>query len=138
MAITVNFESPPGVLALSREFSPGDRIRVSGKVTGFLGLPSAWLKVRLDITDNFSPLYVENYTNLMGNYWFDVTLPEVEGLAKVIITTPSETVSVPIGIGVTPPPPPPPPPSGTSSLLLPAALFIGTAVTALLVTRRRR
>lgn len=139
MAITVNFDSPPGVRVLTREFSPGDRIRVSGKVTGFLGIPQAFLKVRLDITDNFSPLYAESYTNYLGNYYFDVTLPDVDGQAKVIITTANEAVSVSIGIGVQAPPPPKPPGTpGTVSLLFPAALFIGAAVTAVLVTRRKR
>lgn len=121
MPITVAFEKPPGTVTYTRQFQPGDQIRVSGKVTGLVGLGEPLLRVRLEITDRFSPMFGESRTNLLGNYWFDVTLPQVVSQAKVVVTawfyTGAEQVSVPIGIGTEPEPIPAPTPGLLESLL---------------------
>lgn len=115
MPITVQFEKPIGTVLTIRQFSPGDKIRVSGKVTGDLGLPNPGVPVTLSITDSFSPIYVESRTNVLGNYWFDITLPNVTSKATVTVSSWYVVggwlqAIVYIGIGVEPAPEPTPTP----------------------------
>lgn len=120
--MTVNLERPPGTLAARRQFDPGDLIRVSGKVTGSFGLPNSFQPVRLDIhpstssgqDDGFSPIFLESRTNIAGNYWFDITLPDVVTKAVLVVTAwfpigGAEQATIPIGIGAEPDPLPAPP-----------------------------
>ncbi len=112
--MTVNLERPPGTLAARRQFDPGDLIRVSGKVTGSFGLPNSFQPVRLDIHDGFSPIFLESRTNIAGNYWFDITLPDTVSKAELVVTAwfpigGAEQAKIPIGIGAEPDPLPAPP-----------------------------
>lgn len=122
MGISVEFQSPPGTILATRQFNPGDSIRIAGKVTTSLGLPNSFQPVRLEVVDSFTPLFVESRTNVAGNYWFDVILPDVVSAANVIVTAwfpvgSPEQVVVPIGIGTTPPELPAPQPSFLDSLM---------------------
>jgi len=114
MPITVNFEKPIGVVLTTRQFNPGDEIRVTGKVTGITGLAASWQKVRLEIVNSFEWLYIDSWVNTWGHYWFDIILPNTISKADVIVTSwfpvgGAEQVIVPIGIGAEPEPIPTPP-----------------------------
>ncbi|MBI4287766.1 MAG: hypothetical protein HY671_04970 [Chloroflexi bacterium] len=118
----MQFEQPPGTEVSTRQFSPGAQFRISGKVTGSLGMPNPFMQVRLDIHDGFPPLFRETYTNLLGNYSFDVTLPYVVGQASLVLTAwfpvgGAEQVTIPIGLGMEPAPLPAPGPDMLSSLM---------------------
>ena len=105
MSISVTFQKPIGNILASRDFQPGDQIRIAGQVAGWLGGPDILTPISLDITGYFSSIHVDSKTNLVGNYWFDVILPNVVSGANVTISAnrpfpdSRETVIVPIGIG---------------------------------------
>ena len=108
MPTSVNFEKPIGHYTDSRVFQPGDKIRISGKVTGLIGLGEPGILVRVEVIGNFNSLYYQDYTSIFGNYGVDVTLPNAVSQAKVIITAgyigiESDRVEVPIGIGTSAP-----------------------------------
>ena len=116
MPISVSFERPPGTAWPSTQFNPADRIRISGKVTGSLGLPAPGQLTRVEVYGSlFAPLIQEGRTNLLGDYGFELTLPNAITLATVAVTSwfpvgGAERVELPIGIGTVPPPPPKPAP----------------------------
>ena len=105
MPITVNFENPPGNRVQTRQFSPGDTIRVTGKVTGLLNLGEPFQPVRVEVMDGFPSAFAESRTNILGNYSFAVKLPsDVVTQANVAVTAfyaigSPERVVIPIGIG---------------------------------------
>lgn len=111
MPITIEFQKPIGVVLPVREFDPGEEIRIAGKVTGLAGLGEPLLLVILDITDGFAAMHIESRTNLIGNYWFDIALPDAVSEATVTISaqfwTGWEQRFIPIGIGTTAPVVPP-------------------------------
>ena len=127
MPITVNFESPPGNRVQTRQFNPGDTIRVTGKVTGLLNLGEPFQPVRVEIVDDFPSAFAESRTNILGNYSFDVRLPrDVVTQADVAVTAfysigSPERVVIPIGIG-----------TKAASIKLPTSL-LDTAVKVLLI-----
>lgn len=122
MPISVSFERPPGTDWPSTQFNPGDQVRVSGKVTGSLGLPAPGQVARIEVYDSlFAPIVLEGRTNLLGDYSFDLTLPNVITLATLAVTSwfpvgGAERAEVPIGIGTAPPPPPKPAPGALDAV----------------------
>lgn len=134
MSTSVVFESPPGNILNTRQFSPGQAIRISGKCVGPLGLGEPGTYVTLDIHDSFPSVYSSTYTNLLGDYHFDIVLPNVSTQATVHVCAQYtlggiEDVTVPIGIGESAPPLPSPPPSWEKTLE-----WIGIGLFALIVT----
>ena len=108
MAITVDFESPIGTPTSTRQFQPGAELRIGGHVTGILGLGEPFLPITIDIepeNEEFSPLFDQVYTNLIGYYHSDLILPNVTARANLIVTaqfpieTGPEQVTIPISIG---------------------------------------
>lgn len=149
--ITLRFESPIGVV-VGREFERGQAVRVTGTVVGGWGIPEPATPVKLDIwpispTPGAFPPYTEDTnTNLVGNYWFDIVLPDVDAVANVRVTATMWTAhtTVPIAIGeYTAPPPPAPPPEYPPWLVQLRDVLIWGSVGAVvvggvyLVTRRR-
>lgn len=117
MSTTVYLENPPGTVLPTRQFEPGQELRIGGHVTGAAGLGEPGQSVVLDITGNFSPITLQTNTNFWGDFWFDIVLPEVISQANIrIVVTFSfagqDIVNIPIGIGVIPGPLPKPPPQG--------------------------
>ena len=111
MSISVNFENPIGSIVGTRQFSPGDRIRVSGNVSGFIPMGAPGVLVSVDVVvDGSSVVYGQDKTSLLGNYGVDITLPDYDTRADVIVIgsygggTFYERVVVPIGIGILPEP----------------------------------
>ncbi len=110
--IEVRFESPIGVAHPSLLFVPGQTVRVTGEIrTDLGGWPFPNQGIDLLISDGFTPLLWQSNVNVVGNYWFDIILPNVVTLAEVRVTTywpgQTEEESVMIGLGMEPPPPPP-------------------------------
>jgi len=111
--VGLRFESPPGTV-VGLEFTPGQAVRVCGKLTTSTGLPGSWLSVELkmwplDPEGAFSPIIRGSNANTAGNYWFDITLPSVIAQARVQVTAgfwpfPASN-SADIGIGTVAPPP---------------------------------
>lgn len=104
MPVSVNFEKPPGKLVTTRSFELGDKIRVSGKVTGPLGLGEPGSTVRVEISDGFGSLYGIDMTSILGNYGVDLTLPSIVTDATVTVTASysglgQDRAVVPISIG---------------------------------------
>jgi len=122
MPISLSFEKPPGTAWPNTQFNPGDQIGISGKVTGSLGLPAPGQVVRLEVYDSlFAPIVLEDRTGLLGNYGFELTLPNAITLATVAVTSwfpvgGAERVELPIGIGTVPPPPPKPAPGALDAI----------------------
>ena len=120
MTIAVKIESPVGTTLQTRNFQPGQRVRVGGHVTGALSIGEPFTHVRMELTgDGFYPLFEETRTNFLGDFWFDIIMPWTSGKANLqFIATFSllgqDVVDVPIAIGnVYPDPTPLPPPQGT-------------------------
>ena len=113
MPITIEFQKPAGIIHPTREFEPGDEIRIIGKISSSIGLWQPFIPVQLEIVDDFSPIFLDTRTGPTGNYWFDIQLPYVVTVARVIITTwflnAVEQKEVKIGIGEIPPDMPTPP-----------------------------
>ena len=130
MSVEIRFEQPIGVEHPSLRFNPGEAVRITGTVRDF-GMPGSFLIVDLALLDSFAPMVWQTRTNFNGNYWFDITLPNVVTLATVRVTAdfigPDETVQVVIGIG-TMPPSPPPPPGGFLDKLLPWLIGAGVVL----------
>jgi len=114
--ITVKFENPIGYELQTRQFAPGQflRIGVNCRNNFSLGIGEPWIVVRFEMFDGFASLYGEAQTDLFGNAWVDWTLPNTISQATVRITAfelnglawsrTDETVSIPIGIGEEAPP----------------------------------
>ncbi len=115
MGTTIQFENPPGTVLATRQFTPGQALRVGGHSTTDFGLPNANGAVSLDITSPaFSPITVQSRVDWLGDFWFDITLPNVNAQAKVEVVVQyslgsPEVVTVPIGIGSAVPAPLPEP-----------------------------
>mgnify|MGYP001559215048 CR=1 FL=1 len=105
MSLEVKFETPPGNVLSGRNFSPGQSLRIGGHVTGALGLGEPFTHIRLEITDgSFLPILLETQTNLLGDFWFDIFLPNANSKANVKLTatftvTGQDVVIIPIAIG---------------------------------------
>ncbi len=113
MGLNVRFESPAGTPHPALRFDTGEEIRVTGGVWNVFGLPSPNMRVDLTLYDQFfAPMTWQTGSNIWGNYWFDITLPNVATNAFVRVDAyfvgSIETAVVEIGIGVQPPVPKPP------------------------------
>ncbi len=111
MSTSVIFESPPGNVLSTRRFARGQELRIGGKVTGTLGLGEPFQAVQLYLEGDFDPIYQSSWTDLLGDYWFDIRLPDIDSQAVVTVVATfslagQDTVQVPIGIGDVRPPPP--------------------------------
>jgi len=141
MPIEIRFENPIGVLHPSLRFEPGQDVRVTGTLESELGgwaLPGQ--AVELVLSDGFTPMTWSSESNLVSNYYFDITLPYVQTRANVRVTTywpfgKMETDSVTIGIGVEPPIPPIP---FDWMKYLPYILIGGAALVGLVLVMRPR
>ena len=132
MGTTIQFENPPGTVLTTRQFAPGQDLRVGGHSTTDFGLPNVNGAVSLDITSAaFSPISVSSRVNWLGDFWFDITLPNVNAQAVVRVVVQysmgsPEVVTVPIGIGTAVPGPlPKPPESELSKTIRYAAIGAG-------------
>lgn len=110
---TVIFENPPDTVLNTRQFQPGQNLRIGGHVTGLLGLGEPFQQITLDIPE----LSISGQTNtdILGDYWFDITLPNVTKKATITITATfsvsgQDVVTVPISLGNLSPDPLPSPP----------------------------
>lgn len=119
--IEVKFENPPGHELTTRQFAPGQPLRVGCYCENNLspGIPEPFLRVTFEMYgDGFASYYTDTMTNFFGNAWVDWQLPNVVTTATVRITAydlngvspirQSETITIPIGIGKTAPPVIPP------------------------------
>ncbi len=116
--ISIRLEHPVGTEIPSRELTPGQEVRVTGTVYGMFGIPEPLLPVTMDIYDGFSAIHYSSTTNPVGNYWFDITVPDVVTEATIRVCAQGwfgtgECAELDIGIG-TLAPTPPPPDGGTS------------------------
>lgn len=118
MTGTIYFEPYGGGNQLTtRQFSPGQGVRVVYHNEG--GPLAAFINVSFDIeatnpNNAFSPIYAATVTNIWGDAWEDITLPNVNAQALVTVTgyaAATDTVTVPIGIGTPPTPLPSPTPT---------------------------
>ena len=108
--IEVKFENPPGNEIHTRQFEPGQALRIGVHITGDIipGLPIPWELVRFELY-NGTDFFEENYTDLWGNAWVDWVLPNevTTGIVKITAftfgTASVETKEIPIGIGKQPP-----------------------------------
>ena len=135
MSIEVKFESPPDNILVTRNFQPGQSLRIGGHVTGAAGLGEPFTPVVLDITDGFYPITAQSSTNWLGDFWFDVALPNVTSQATVKLTATfsvmgQDVVTIPIGIGEVMPAPLPTPPKqvGETALEVIKWVAIGAAI----------
>ena len=118
--ISIRLEHPVGTEIPARELTPGQEVRVTGTVYGALGLPEPLMPITMDIYNSFGALHYSSSTNPVGNYWFDIALPNVVTQATVRVCASGwlgtgECSELPIGIG-TEPEEVPPPESGTNWL----------------------
>jgi len=117
MAITVKLENPPGTEIQTRNFDPGQNLRIGVNVPNTWPGVGANCKFQIEGT-NISPMYFESSTDVWGNAWWDANLPNVNAKADIIVivsrmgafgTGDIETTKIPIAIGnVTPEPIKPP------------------------------
>lgn len=139
MAIVVKFENPPGNVLQTRQFTPGQELRIGGHVTDITGLSIPLLGITLDIlSSGFSPISMNTTTTILGDFWFDIILPSVESTAVVKIyaeptlLTGGQTAEIPIAIGNILPPPIEPPGTDTPwTVFLKYAPWIAAALGAL-------
>lgn len=116
MAITVKFENPPGNELPTRTFEPGQQLRIGGHVDATLLSGSSLRPVTMDLssdTDSFAPITISSSTNILGDFWFDIVLPDVVSQASLLIVVDfligdDEQKIVSIGIGTNPKPEPKP------------------------------
>jgi hypothetical protein len=91
-------------------FEKGQQIRVTGTFKTILGTPLSGANIRLDVWGGSESFWHEStVTNIIGNYWFDITLPDKDTTAIVqtkgwsILTVLWEySEKLNIGIGVPP------------------------------------
>jgi hypothetical protein len=141
MGLTVNFQDPPGTILATRRFNPGQNLRIAGK-SDWLGVPDPLTPVDLSIEWSGAPFYLSSRTNLAGNYWFRVTLPNVLTKAVVAVTVHrplgSSTTRIPIGIGVAPDPLPGPEPGIIDKFVRGALVVTAVVVGAMVLLQFRR
>lgn len=144
MGLTVRFESPPGTVLPTPRFSPGQQVRVTGKAIGAASIPDVGVDIHLQVSGSwFSPIEMSGQANILGNYWFDLTMPNQTGKAVVKVYRPGAWFSpvdsrvIPIGIGVDPDVATFPG-EGGPNLLLPLVLVGVTGVGAYLLLRHGR
>jgi hypothetical protein len=125
ITVKVYFQLPDGTDLATRQFDPGQALRILVQVRGVLGLPEPWLKITLDIhatSGTFAPIYDEGSTSILGNYAFYISLPNTTAQADCIVTVypvvgSGLQVITPIGIGEGPPPLPKPPATTLETVL---------------------
>lgn len=109
----VRFENPPGEELATRQFEPGQDLRIVVKPMGFLGIPEPFIECRIELFNSFAPYYWDVRSNLFGTAYVDLVLPDMITQATVKVTIfwigSVEIVTIPIAIGTTPAPIPEPP-----------------------------
>jgi len=84
MSVELFIEYPKGHKTEDTQFLPGAAVRVAGRVTSVWKIPT-WCEVDLHIRDSAgrSVQSVRTMTNVAGNFWWDISLPETAGLYTV-------------------------------------------------------
>ena len=104
--IEVKFENPPGNVLSTRQFEPGQALRIGVHVTHWSS-PVIYLPVRFEFYNGAS-YFEDRSTDIWANAWVDWIMPNVVTKATVKITAyhilGPETMEIPIGIGREPPP----------------------------------
>ena len=112
--IGVNFYDTAGNLLNTRQFDPGQEIKLIAHVTSDFGLPGAGLTFRFElICPSEADYYYDTHTTLWGNADVVWTLPNYATKAVVRVTafwsiaigtTEEEIYDIPIGVGMEPDP----------------------------------
>ena len=112
MGMLVRLESPPGTEISRRSFEPYESVRVKVHMTTALGFGSFNETVTLSIEGpGFPPIFAQASTNILGDAWFDVLIPNANTRSSIVIVAKSsifgqmdqQTIPISIGSLVTPP-----------------------------------